>query len=57
LGIIEFEKVTFSFPKDPTRKILNEIDLKFDVRKIGIAGESGCGKSTILQLILRFYDP
>ncbi len=24
--------------------------------KIGLAGSSGCGKSTILQLILRFYD-
>ena len=56
-GVIRFENVTFSYPKEKTRKILNDLTLELDVNKTGLVGESGCGKSTIMQLILRFYDP
>jgi len=56
-GKITFENVTFYYPKDPTKKILNNISIEFDLNNTALVGESGCGKSTILQLIMRFYDP
>ena len=54
---IRFEDVTFHYPSD-TRLILDHCS--FTVNKgetVGIAGESGIGKSTILRLLLRFYEP
>lgn len=57
LGRIKFERVTFAYPKEPTKNVLNDITIEFDVNNTALVGESGCGKSTILQLIMRFYDP
>lgn len=56
-GKITFENVTFAYPKDPSKKILDNISISFDLNNTALVGESGCGKSTILQLIMRFYDP
>ena len=53
--VIEFEAVSFSYDD---RMILNRLTLRIDKgQKIGIVGESGVGKSTIISLLLRFYDP
>lgn len=49
--------MTFSYPKDPSRVIFKNLTLELDTNKTGLVGESGCGKSTVLQLIMRFYDP
>lgn len=38
-------------------KILNAFNLTIDCKQSAIIGKSGFGKSTILQLIMRFYDP
>ena len=57
-GLIEFKKVSFYYPSDPSKRIiLNEIDLVFEPgKKVAIVGESGCGKSTTVNLIERLYD-
>lgn len=38
--------------------MLNDLNLKVERGKtVALVGESGCGKSTVVQLILRYYDP
>ncbi|MBS9784578.1 MAG: ABC transporter ATP-binding protein [Oceanivirga sp.] len=54
-GNIDFENVNFSYTKD--KKILNNIS--FSVKKgekIGIIGHTGSGKTTIINLLMKFYD-
>ncbi|KAG7166971.1 ATP-dependent translocase ABCB1-like [Homarus americanus] len=56
-GIIEFEDVHFNYPSRPDVKILQGINLKVDPgQTVALVGSSGCGKSTCIQLIQRFYD-
>ena len=57
-GHVVFENVGFSYPTRPDVKVCEDfsIDLKPGTT-VALAGESGCGKSTITQLIQRFYDP
>ena len=55
-GEINFEKVNFNYIKDGS-KILNSINLKIPGQKMtALVGHSGAGKSTVLNLIPRFYD-
>jgi ATP-binding cassette subfamily B (MDR/TAP) protein 1 len=56
-GVFKFEGVTFAYPKDKSRNILENLNLVLDSKFSAFVGESGCGKSTIFQLIMRFYDP
>lgn len=54
---VEFDRVTFSYP-GTERIVLNELNLALPCgKKIAIVGASGGGKSTIMQLLLRFFDP
>jgi ATP-binding cassette subfamily B protein len=55
-GEIAFESVTFGY--DPARPVLKEIDLRVRPgEKIAIVGPTGAGKSTLVSLLPRFYDP
>lgn len=54
-GAVEFKDVTFSYGKD--KAIIEHLNLSIQPgEKIGLVGRSGAGKSTIVNLLLRFYD-
>ncbi|MCB0850897.1 MAG: ATP-binding cassette domain-containing protein, partial [Bacteroidetes bacterium] len=56
-GEIQFDKVAFSYPSREDVEVLKEVSLAIHPgEKIALVGHSGAGKSTIAQLILRFYD-
>ncbi|XP_058878458.1 ATP-dependent translocase ABCB1-like isoform X2 [Acipenser ruthenus] len=57
-GNIEFRNVHFTYPSRPDSKILQGVNLKVSSgQTIALVGSSGCGKSTTVQLLQRFYDP
>ncbi|UJR38795.1 hypothetical protein I4U23_031460 [Adineta vaga] len=56
-GSIQFNKITFSYPTRQSINVLNEFQLTIQAgQRVAIVGSSGCGKSTIAQLLERFYD-
>ena len=58
LGRIEFKDVCFSYPSDPNKRmILKNLNLVIEPgKKVALVGESGCGKSTTVNLIERLYE-
>ncbi|XP_062395061.1 ATP-binding cassette, sub-family B (MDR/TAP), member 4 [Sardina pilchardus] len=57
-GNIEFKNIHFSYPSRTDVKVLNNMSLKVsNGQTIALVGSSGCGKSTTVQLLQRFYDP
>jgi subfamily B ATP-binding cassette protein MsbA len=56
-GEIDFEKINFNYSKDGSL-VLDSVNLNIPGKKMtALVGHSGAGKSTILNLIPRFYDP
>jgi ATP-binding cassette subfamily B protein len=56
-GKVEFRHVSFSYPGMGDEKILDDFSLTINPGEtIGILGETGCGKSSLVSLIPRFYD-
>ena len=56
LGIIEFKNVSFKYP-DAEEEIIRDINFKINKGEtVGIIGGTGSGKSTLVNLIPRFYD-
>ncbi|KAF8755102.1 P-loop containing nucleoside triphosphate hydrolase protein [Rhizoctonia solani] len=57
-GKIELRNVKFDYPSRPDVRILKDLTLTFEAGKTAaLVGASGSGKSTIIALIERFYDP
>ncbi|KAL3532526.1 hypothetical protein ACH5RR_006047 [Cinchona calisaya] len=57
IGNIEMKKVDFAYPCRPEILVLNCFSLEVKSgTSIGLVGKSGCGKSTVIALIQRFYD-
>ena len=56
-GVVEFKNVNFSYPSNQEKLTLNNISFKVEPGSmLALVGESGAGKSTIMQVLLRFYD-
>ena len=57
-GRVELKNVFFAYPSRPDQMIFKGLTLKIDAAQtVALVGQSGSGKSTIIGLIERFYDP
>ena len=55
---LTLSNVTFSYPARPSITVLDSVNISFKKgQKIAFVGSSGSGKSTIISLLMRFYDP
>ncbi|KAF2316201.1 hypothetical protein GH714_041542 [Hevea brasiliensis] len=57
-GEVEFKHAEFAYPSRPESIIFNDFSLKIPAgRTVALVGGSGSGKSTVIALLQRFYDP
>lgn len=57
-GDIEFQDIFFRYPSREDVIVLSGLNLKIQAgQTVALVGHSGCGKSTCIQLLQRFYDP
>eukprot|EP00670_Eutreptiella_braarudii_P008285 CAMPEP_0174306188 /NCGR_PEP_ID=MMETSP0810-20121108/285_1 /TAXON_ID=73025 ORGANISM="Eutreptiella gymnastica-like, Strain CCMP1594" /NCGR_SAMPLE_ID=MMETSP0810 /ASSEMBLY_ACC=CAM_ASM_000659 /LENGTH=975 /DNA_ID=CAMNT_0015412821 /DNA_START=86 /DNA_END=3015 /DNA_ORIENTATION=- len=57
-GAVEFCNVTFAYPMRRDAPVLKGVSFKVEAGScVGLVGPCGCGKSTIFNLLMRFYDP
>jgi ABC-type multidrug transport system fused ATPase/permease subunit len=57
-GAVELQGVRFQYPSRPDVRVLRGLDITVKPGQVvALVGSSGCGKSTVVQLIERFYDP
>jgi len=57
VGKIEFKDVWFRYPRRKEDFVLRGLNLTINPNEsVALVGESGCGKSTFVNLVMRFYD-
>ena len=57
-GAITLTDIEFTYPTKQDIKVINKTSITVGKNKtVALVGSSGCGKSTIIQLVERFYDP
>ena len=55
-GDVAFDDVTFSY--DPDKKLIEHLNISaLAGQRVAIVGPTGCGKTTLINLLMRFYDP
>lgn len=56
-GNIEFQHVCFSYPSNPDKIIIKDFSAKIKAgQKVAIVGKTGAGKTTLVNLLMKFYD-
>lgn len=57
-GHLQFQNVSFRYPSRPHHKVLEDVSFEvFKGETVALVGPSGAGKTTIFNLLMRFYDP
>jgi ATP-binding cassette, subfamily B, multidrug efflux pump len=57
-GKVEFEHINFAYPDEPETEVLHDLNLTVEPgQMIALVGPTGAGKTTIVNLLSRFYDP